>query len=179
MRILQFERADIFVSPDLFHDIRMRLEEGEEDFGESDTVEYFTDCESVLHNGIDSCTREYIQLFVSTSQKPKSFAFLNAHGFCEKRSWMYSDGRRANKVQSWIDRYDDKYAVLVLLVCNTDHLTPRSKKSLLVVPDRSFRPHHLGLGEASLSLIYPEKGELDYTIEHEIVELKRLARRSV
>lgn len=89
--------------------------------------------------------------------------------------WIYFDREKGHNVQSWINRVDGKYSGLLLCVCNPGSHTPRSKRSILVVPDSDidFTGSHAGRAPI-FSLLIPKIGEVDScTIGYELEQLKK------
>ena len=139
--------------------------------------------EFILSNALDGrpLNKKYIELY-GQLKKLKRIAALDAHGY-SNGEWKLSEGSHGEikrPVQDWIDENDGKYSALVLRVCNPGHHTPRSKRSILVVPDSivgNFDPstHELiNDREDIYSLIVPKIGEVDsYTIEYEIEKLRK------
>lgn len=103
----------------------------------------------------------------------KDIGILCAHGSYENRKWKYSDNRRMHLVQSWIDTYDGKYALLALRVCNPGAATPIARKSLLLIPDSTFSDMTVAMGMSHFSLVHPTEGDLEYTLEYHLKELTK------
>jgi len=116
--------------------------------------------------------KEYIDLYGKIHGLDR-YAFLAAHGYTNGK-WGCFDGKKEYTVQSWIDRVDGRYSGLLLCVCNPGNHTPKSKKSILVIPDRNVGPAE----EAIFSLLDPRLGEVDsYTIDCKIKQLSKELQR--
>src|SRR3989304_5022777 len=85
----------------------------------------------------------------------RGFCFLAAHGGLRPSrrllfrdilkndrnavfEWIYSDGKRVNPVQKWINEQDGKYLVLFPIVCNPMNLNVESNHSILFFPDNNY-----------------------------------------
>jgi hypothetical protein len=115
--------------------------------------------------------KEYIQIYGNLNGLDR-IAVLSAHG-CEKNGkWVYRENKRMHSVQSWIERFDGKYAACGLLVCSPGNFPLYSKKSLLLIPDRD-----LSIIDQSDDCLYtlsvPGIGELDsVSIGYQLSDLK-------
>lgn len=130
--------------------------------------------ETLLLEGIikklEKKEKDYIELYGHHVRTPR-IACLIAHGGEEKNCWVYFDGKQRRFIQSWIDAHDRTYGCLVISACNPESITPLSSHSLLVIPDRTFSPVTIEL--TSFSIIHPTLGDLDYTIDYHLKELKK------
>lgn len=156
-------RLSMFVSDDLF-----------EHYGSDDLI-----CVSQYENfvaAIDVEKSEYIDVYLG---KTKKTAVLFAHGNMVKGQWAYFDNDISKTVQSWIDSKEKEFQTLVLMCCNVASVTPTNKKSLLVLPDRTFSFMLLGMGEVTISLIHPKLGELDHILAYELRMLKAKSKQLV
>jgi hypothetical protein len=128
--------------------------------------------------------KEYIDLYGQLNNLPR-IAMLKAHGgtkgnlYTKSEDWVFRHGPRGEykrPVQDWIDENDGKYSALLLAVCNMGSHTPKSKKSILMIPDKeiSFSGDISRVDrEAVFDLIFPGIGEIDsYTIDYELERLK-------
>ena len=105
------------------------------------------------------------------------FALLEAHGDTNG-DWVYYDGEKEYEVQRWINSVDGNYSALLICVCNPGTHTPKSKKSVLMIPDSDI-DFIAGGGAITgrnvcFDLYVPKKGLLDfYTIDYEIEQLEK------
>ncbi|MEK7177086.1 MAG: hypothetical protein AAB719_02240 [Patescibacteria group bacterium] len=126
----------------------------------------------ILLSELDVFEKEYIETYKKSVGKTRT-ACLMAHGCVGRGSWLYADRGRIGYVQSWIDKRDFEYGLIVLYSCNVMGFTPTSKHALLLVPDSSFSLFKVNLGVSNINLIHPTKGELEHTIEYELSELRK------
>ncbi|MBI4983599.1 hypothetical protein HZC32_03060 [Candidatus Woesearchaeota archaeon] len=117
--------------------------------------------------------REYIDLYGKIHGLDR-YALLAADGDTNGK-WVYFDGKKEYAVQSWINKVDGKYSGLLLCVCNPGSHSPKSKKSILVVPDSDIDFTGIYAGRDPIfSLLVPRIGELDiYTVGYEMEQLKK------
>lgn len=167
MRVFTEGLYDIFVASD-HHTLDLH---GLEDMTVSEAV--YEKIQGFL-GGLDKLEREYLQLY--TQVTGCRIGCLVAHGVESDEGWCYWNGNRCVSVQRWIDRYEKQYGVLVLLSCNVHSHTPKSEKSLLVLPDRTFSLGDIWGGVVCIDLIHPMLGELDPIIEHALRLLKKEVR---
>lgn len=125
-----------------------------------------------LLNIFDGYEKEYAELFMRSVGKP-NIACLVAHGGTGTGRWVFTDGEQTRKVQSWIDRREKDYGLIILCCCNEGAITPKSRHALLFVPDSDFSIAKVEVGVSHFSLIHPTKGELEHVIEYELAELRR------
>ena len=120
--------------------------------------------------------KEYLDNYGNINGLNK-YALLCIHG-ASNNGWFYIDGNKSYSMQSWIDWADGEYSALVLAVCNSGAYTPKSKKSILFVPDKIIYGGK-GLEDSPVfSLIVPGIGEIDsYTIDYELEELKKCIKK--
>ncbi len=148
---------------------------GDHEIGES--LEDTSDAQDFLDNKLNQFFgnrpeyREYIDLYGKIHGLDR-YALLAAHADTNGR-WVYFDAEREYAVQSWINKVDGKYSGLLLCVCNPGSHTPKSKKSILVVPDSDIDFRGVGR-DPIFSLLVPKVGELDsYTIDYETEQLRK------
>lgn len=117
--------------------------------------------------------KEYIDLYGKINNLSR-YALLAAHGDDNRGRWVYYNKEKEYSVQSWINKVDGKYSGIFLCTCNPSNHTPKSKKSILVVPDSDvdFTGIHTRRNTI-FSLLVPKIGEIDsYTIFYELEQLK-------
>jgi len=160
---------------------KFELEQGDLYFGNheiGESLEDIDDAQDFLDTKLDQFFgnrpeyREYIDLYGKIHGLDR-YALLAAHADTNGK-WVYFDGEREYAVQSWINEVDGKYSGLLLCVCNPRSHIPKSKKSILVVPDSDidFRPW--SERDPIFSLLVPKVGELDsYTIGYETEQLRK------
>lgn len=169
MRKLNLDWADIFISDDIWREEYSDAErEGLEDLL---TVRFdhmlFEHLDPDIHGYIDEVKRQ------SQSSK-KKFGILHAHGGSSggQGSWFYVDGAHQLNLQEWIDRNSGRYFCLVLASCNRAALTPKSDRTMLLLPDRPFAIWSASEGAVSWSLVHGNKAIDTYTVAHELNALK-------
>jgi hypothetical protein len=162
MKRFKLEQGDLYISQQRINE---RFFEGP-DYHLEGRLEHFF--------GERPSFREYIDLYGRFNKLPR-IALLEAHGDANG-DWVFYDGDNGEierSVQNWINRKDGKYSALLLCVCNPESHTPRSKKSILVVPDTTI---NLGINpdhEIIFDLIVPDIGNVDsYTINYEMEQLR-------
>lgn len=162
MKKHQFEEGDLHVSPDFAEDFSINsLAEARDYFNYSlalilmDKPKY----------------GEFIYLYGKSNGLERD-AMLAAHGEDEDE-WVYDDGNRIGKIQSWINKNDGKYRSLILNSCNPEHHTPYSEKSILLIPDKISSEEGVYERDVIYSLIAPQIGEVNHTIDYEIDQLRK------
>lgn len=96
---------------------------------------------------------------------------LIAHGDSYKNKWIYSDSKNDFSVQSWINKKDGQYGLLILRCCNLDAVPVQSKKSAIIFPNMDYSDAMLNDGEVQLELFIPGRGYLDsYEVDAYIQE---------
>ena len=142
-----------------------------------DCLESITDAQYFLDEKLDQFFgstpeyREYIDLYGQVHDLEK-YALLVAHADTNGE-WVYFDGGREHTVQSWVDNVDGNYSGLLLCVCNPGSHTPKSEKSILLVPDSDI-DYVSSEREPIFSLLVPEVGELySYTVSYELEQLRK------
>jgi len=133
-------------------------------------VKYIPGLEAYFTNSLDKKEREYLELCRCSASNPR-IACLYAHGENIAGKWCFFDGEQKIRVQTWINRHENDYPILIICSCNPGSLTPTSK-AVLLIPDNTVSGTRLDSGAAHLSIVHPEKGELEYIIEYEISLLK-------
>lgn len=175
MRKIEFptHNTDVWLSDDQLEEFQSLGEKFQEVVEEwKDTVEeHLTSLLGVL----DNYEEEYVRLYLRSIDTPH-IACLMAHGGVDRKEWLYTDGERTRRVQSWIDRREKDYGLLILCCCNDAGLTPKSRRALLLVPDSTFSIAKVEAGSSNFSLVHPTKGELEHIIEHELSELRKSAK---
>ncbi len=160
MQTITTKEADVFISEDV-------LEE------EKDTEGYLVTTEDAISAFIKANPHiiEAVLLYSGLTGL-KKIAILSAHGGEHDNRWVYYDKNKKTPVQTWIKKYDGKYAALLFFSCNTAGLTPTSKKSMLIVPDRNVRLQDFGsapnvIEPVKFTMIVPKIGEIDaYSIDY-------------
>jgi len=112
--------------------------------------------------------KDYIELYGRLNGLEK-IAIFALHGSSDGREWIYFDNGK-HKLQRWINSKDGKYSALLLHACNSKSHTPKSKKSILIIPDRVISAENRNL--TCYSLIVPKIGEVNgYVIDYELNKL--------
>ena len=135
-----------------------------------DTITQTLDC--FLHP-------KFKKLVDLTSKKNKleRIAILSAHGDSINHRWYYDDGENLFSVQSWINKMDGKYKLLILAVCNEKGHDISSKKSLVCFPNEVYSERGREHGEVQVELFIPGLKYVDsYTIDDDIKKLRKLLR---
>jgi len=83
-------------------------------------------------------------------------AILNVKGDVRNKKWCYSDGENLFSVQSWINKMDGKYKLLILKVCNEKGHGISSKKSIVCFPNKVYSARGCKHGEVRLELFVPK-----------------------
>ena len=100
-------------------------------------------------------------------------AILNAHGGMKNNKWSYSDVENLFSVQSWVNKMDGKYKILLLKVCNEEGEEISSKRSIICHPNEIYSSEDQRVGEVQVELFIPGIGYVDnYSIDSEIEKLK-------
>ncbi len=171
MRKLILDWADIFTGEDIWQEEYSDVERA---WREEFLTERFN---NMLFNHLDAGIQEYIDEVQRQSSKQK-FGILHAHGGStgEHGSWFYMDGSRRLNLQDWIDQNSSRYFCLILASCNRAALTPKSDRTMLLLPDRPFATGSASEGDVSWALVHDNR-EIDaYTAKHELNALKGKAR---
>ncbi len=121
--------------------------------------------------------RNYVDRYAANKDVEKTFAVFLAHGYLENGQWAYEENGRAKSVQSWVKVRDGKFGCIACYLCNPASVTIKTKRSLLLLPDRDvgFDVKSLGVEKERfhLTLIHPKEGEIDdYTLDYHIRQLK-------
>ena len=166
MKLFQLEQGDMYFGD---HELREMIGIGTDltppqDFLDDRIKQFFEDREKF---------KEYIDIYGKIHGLNK-YGILLAHGDTNGK-WVYFDDEKEPAVQSWINKVDGKYSGLLLCVCNPGSHTPKSKKSILLVPDSDldFLGGALVGRNAIFSILVPKLGEIDsYIIDDELKQLK-------
>lgn len=139
--------------------------------------EYFKDeIERTLDNFLPPKFKELVDLN-SRENKLERIAILEAHGDEKNKKWCYDDGENLFSVQSWINKMDGKYKLLILAVCNKEGHNISSKKSLVCFPNEVYSVRGREHGEVQIELFIPGLRYIDsYTIDDDIKKLRKLFR---
>ncbi len=170
MQTIKTPQADIYISDDILEEYR--IEPGNEQ-AIKDQLEW--EFSNFFKRSDIESFRQYIDLYGEINNL-SGYAMLYANGHSNKE-WLYTDGDKEKSVQKWINSVDGKYSGLVFKCCNTGKHTPKSKKSILVLPDHVVVGIGLADKDTCFDLIAPGKGEItNYTIDHELNELRKQVR---
>jgi hypothetical protein len=163
MKKFELEQGDLFISKQRINE---RFIAGPDNHLEERLDQFFADRPSF---------REYIDLYGRLNKLPR-IALLEAHGYTNG-DWVFHDGPNGEierRVQNWINKNDGKYSALLLCVCNPGSYTPKSKKSILVVPDTTINFGTSTDHEIIFDLIVPGIGNVDsYTIDYRTEQLRK------
>lgn len=172
MQTIKTPQADLHVSDDILREYHFELgdEQGVKDQLIWEFLNFFD------KNLLDSF-KQYLDLYGKINSL-SVYAMLYAYGHSNGK-WVYLDEDKEKSVQRWINSVDGKYSRLVFKCCNIGKHTPKSKKSILVLPDHVVVSRvRADYRNTCFSLIVPKKGEItNYTIDYELNELRKQARR--
>jgi hypothetical protein len=162
MRIYKFENTELNVSEEIHKDI----------LPEECFVDIFT--ELIQEDLLKPEHRQFLEAY-GKKNNLSGYSILWAHGGCDKRTkWGYIDNEKLRSIQSWIDDKDGKYLALMLNCCNMNSEDIKSRKSLVLSPNKEFSPLSLGSHLVQIELYCPRLGYLDdYVIGFETEKLKR------
>ena len=131
----------------------------------SETVKNFLE----LNKGYSELIEAYAK-----KNKLEKIAILMAHGEEVNKKWYYANEDRTFPVQSWINKMDGKYKVLIMYSCNPGRNEITSKKSPILVPNRTYSNALLEKGKVQIELFLPKTGYVDsYLIKEELKKLKK------
>lgn len=162
MKRFNSDLADLFISKEEVKDYGIKTPSDAKEFMDEKIDQFFY--------GKDSF-REYCGLYAKLAGL-KPYAILAAHG-STNGEWIYFDSGKTRSVQRWINSRDGDYGNLLIYPCNPGIHTPRSKKSLLGVPDSEVVLSEYPRGDYTFGLITPTKGIIDsYIIDYELEQLR-------
>lgn len=93
--------------------------------------------EKTLEDFLPPKFKELVDLY-SKENKLERIAILDAHGDVKDKKWCYSNGKNLFSVQSWINKMDGKYKLLILKVCNEKGHGISSKESVVCFPSKAY-----------------------------------------
>lgn len=123
--------------------------------------------------------REGYEEYINIYSKKYAFQYekvvLEAHGDCEKTSWMYADNKMKS-VAGFVRKYDGIAGLIWLIVCNPMDEIIKTKKSLVLYANDEFSALSMNYAKGVHSFLFsPIHGQLDsYTVNHDIEELKNM-----
>lgn len=170
MRQLKLREGDLYISEDYFKELTDGLVDPEN--GLDLRIMFSIHLDRILRGKQNF--KDYIDAYGRIKGLERC-ALIAAHGGDSNGKWNYTDGKRKKlSVQNLINSLDGKYAALFFFVCNTGALTPKSKKSILVIPDQDVALNHdVTLPIYSMiSMIVPDAREVNsYTVESDLEKL--------
>lgn len=107
--------------------------------------------------------REAVMLHANILQL-RGYAVLNAHGGTDTGVWIYGDGERRCRIQSWVDRFDGQFAALFITGCNANNIgTITARHSAVLHAKCVWRHHDLfqTVRRGKIRLFLPPFGYLD------------------
>ena len=119
---------------------------------------------------------EYNELIEAYAKKNnlERIAILLAHGDEINKKWCYLNGHGNFSVQSWINKMDGKYKLLILHTCNPGRNEITSEKSPVLVPNEKYSYASSLRGRVQIELFLPKTGYVDsYMMEKELEKLKK------
>jgi hypothetical protein len=188
MHTFSNDDIDLFLSDDLYAQTKDDTEEFARLAQMSSVVPTIEQAafEEVLHCDVlqpllRGAYENYIRQIGQVTGKTR-LAIVHAHGGSNGGEWTLRDGDVEIPLQPWIDARDGDYACIAIVSCNVDMATPRSARTPLFVPDRSFT---LSRGDgshsdSSFTLVCPFLGELDeYTVGSALEALRAFDTRKL
>jgi hypothetical protein len=175
VRLSDFPRVVMHVSDDVYSAQEGLLKEG---VLESSVAELLaTEFERMFQEHVDEKFMEFVQLYGEQHGR-SGIRVLNACGGSRDGKWEYQDESFHELVQVWIDRNEEEYAALVLMVGNEDGHSVWSRNALVFIPDAMIGmgpEFDLRFREFHFTLRLPLTGEeIDSnTIDWHISELKK------
>jgi hypothetical protein len=164
-KLLEYNYRDI----DLFCSKDMKEERGLIGVLDVETVTF-----SIIRNFLE-LNREYKELTEAYAKKNnlENIAILMAHGDEIKNKWYYYNKDKFFSVQSWINKMDGKYKLLIIDSCNPGRNEVKSKKSPILMPNETYSGLLLDEGKVQIEFFLPEIGYVDsYMVEEELKKLK-------
>lgn len=164
-KLLQYKYKDI----DFFYTRDMKEESGLNNKSVLDTIA------SETAKNFLKLNKEYSELIEVYANKNnlEKIAILMAHGENINKKWHYANEYNSFPVQSWINKMDGKYKVLIIYTCNPGRNEITSKKSPVLVPNGIYSNASLEKGKVQIELFLPGTGYVDsYLIEEEMEKLK-------
>ncbi len=175
--MLTFDQKDfcLFITEEFFAEMKTEYELD----NEMETLHYLVQwlrtglrLDEYLHGEY----RTYIDRYAVAKGLTKQFAVFFTHGHEENGQWMYDNKGKSRTVQSWVKANDGKFACIACYLCNPGMLTVKTKKSLLLLPDRIIG----GIEQSNdiderfhLTLIHPKEGDVDgYTLDYHLRKLQ-------
>ena len=143
---------DIFLSPDFFESMEWITKL--DGFSEKENFKLFAEVLSTMN-----FNKRYVKLIEYNAGIKKlsiSKAALCAHGGFYDGQWVFYNNRTPQSVQSWIDKKDGLYSVLMLNPCNPAGATVESRKSALLLPNDDFSARDLEDGSLEMELYIPK-----------------------
>lgn len=176
MHTFSRDDMDLFLSDDLYLIVEENIRELEKyptglpvPSHEEDAFRDVLDSD-VLEPQLNGSYGEYVRLIGWLIGKPR-IAIMHAHGGSDNGEWMLVDGSVELPLQPWIDAHDGEYSCIAVLSCNVASTTPRTSRSPLYLPDRSFALSRK-YTDSSFTLVCPFLGEIDeYTVDDAIERL--------
>ena len=168
MRIFTFEDKTFHVSEDMIKDSLKILTK-------KDDPEYFIqlELEALAKNFIDEnpIYHKYAKEY-SKKHNLSNYIFLHAHGFVEDKRHYFVDGNKRRLLQNWINKYDGKYALMILATCNEGAAEVKSKKTPFIMPNNTYSGILKEMGKVNVELFVPGKGYIsNYVIKKELEDI--------
>lgn len=116
--------------------------------------------------------KELVEVY-GKKNKLEKIAILMAHGEEVNGKWKYLNEDKSFPIQSWINKMDGKYKLLIINSCNPGRNEVKSKKSPILMPNETYSGLRLEKGLVQIEFFLPETGYVDsYMIEEELEKLK-------
>lgn len=170
-------KIDVHISRETFADMVMPMVMPLVEDSAIDEKELVDDCIGATKDYLEDLIKAYEPKYLdfinrySNSTAGKKIAFLFADGMVGDKPWTYHGNMGYHTVQSWIDRNQKDYSVLIIGACNPEKLAVDGDP-LIVFPDdivSYVRKEHL-----SWSMVLHMREITTYTVEYELAKLARL-----
>ena len=172
-RLLQrtVDGIDLYLSREIFNDITEIRKSTR--IPASDNLQIFVDAQFSPYFNKD--LMKLVDYNMAVRQLPDRKAALCAHGDFSHNKWVYYNNDAEHSVQSWINKLDGSYKLLLVNSCNSGGAAAYSKKSALLLPDRDFSAAELEDGLMRVELYIPNAGYIDsYCIDEYIADPKKM-----
>jgi hypothetical protein len=163
--------TDLFLARDIFDEIsNIRKSAG---ILAKDNFQIYVDVQFRLYFNNDFMKLIDYNMTVNNLSDRK--AALCAHGGFSRNNWIYFNNDTPHNVQSWINKYDGQYKVLLISSCNSGNATVYSNKSALLLPNTDFNVKDIEGGLAQVELYIPRIGYIDsYCIDEYVANPKKM-----
>jgi hypothetical protein len=166
-----FGDIDIFLSPEFFESVEWIAKL--DGFSRKENFKLFADVLSSMN--FDNRYVKLIEYNMSIKKLPIRKAALCAHGGFYDGEWVYYNNGTPQSIQSWINKKDGQYSLLMINPCNPVGAEVQSKKSAILLPNDDFSAKDLEDGLLQLELYIPKAGYIDnYTVDEYFADPKKM-----